>query len=282
VLVLGESGTGKELVARRLHARSARSDGPFVTLSCAAVAPDLLTSELFGHVAGAFTGARRAREGRFRRAHGGTLFLDEVGELPLELQSALLRVIQERVVDVVGSDHPTPVDVRLVCASNRDLRDEAAAGRFRDDLYYRLAVVELVVPPLRDRPEDIPPLVHHLVARHGPDGPLRVPDDVMAELCRRPWPGNVRELENACERMAILAEGDTVRLEDLPRPSAAAESGAWLDHLPDGISLVDLERQAIEHALARTGGNVSAASRLLGVPRHILVYRLHKHGIQRR
>ncbi len=284
VLISGESGTGKELLARRVHANSARSDGPFVAVSCAALPRELLESELFGHERGSFTGATRAREGRFRRAHGGTLFLDEVGELPMELQGKLLRVLQEHTVDVVGRDTPVVVDTRVVAATNRDLRALAAEGAFREDLYYRLAVVELRVPPLRERPEDIPPLIEHFVRRASRDLPLRVPSQVLAELQRRSWPGNVRELENACERLAILAPSDELRIEDLP-PTAHADEAAgedWLDHLPAGLSLVDLERQAVVQALARCDGNVSAAARLLGVPRHILVYRIEKHGLRRR
>ena len=283
VLLSGESGTGKELIARRLHARSARWDGPFVSVSCAALPAELLESELFGHERGAFTGAVKAREGRFRAADTGTLFLDEVGELPAPLQGKLLRVLQERKVDVVGRDVPVPVDIRLIAATNRDLRAEVDDGRFRDDLYYRLAVVVLDLPPLRDRPEDIEPLARHFVSLHGHGRPLAIPDDVADELRRRRWPGNVRELENACERMAILAPDDRVRGEDLPADHAGAAPGddAWLDRLPEGLSLVDLEKRAIQHALQRTQGNLSAAARLLGVPRHILVYRVEKHGIPR-
>jgi DNA-binding NtrC family response regulator len=283
VLITGESGTGKELLARRVHARSPRSDGPFVAVSCAALPAELLESELFGHERGAFTGATRARTGRFRRAHGGTLFLDEVGELPLPLQGKLLRVLQERCVDVLGRDEPVPVNTRVVAATNQDLRAMVAKGTFREDLFYRLAVVELLAPPLRERPEDIPPLVEHFVRLGSPDRVLRVPEHVVAALRARPWPGNVRELENACERLAILAPGDSLRLEDLPPPGGAPapSDGAWFDHLPEGLSLVDLERLAVAQALERSGGNISAAARLLGVPRHILVYRIEKHGLRR-
>ncbi len=282
VLVTGESGTGKELVARRLHARSGRSEGPFVAVNCAAVPAELLESELFGHDKGAFTGAARARKGRFRRAHGGTLFLDEVGALPADLQSKLLRVLQERVVDVVGRDEPVQVDIRLVAATNRDLRAAAVGEEFREDLFYRLAVVELELPPLRERPDDVEPLARYFIAQAARDRGLDVPGEVVEALQLRPWPGNVRELENACERMAILAPGDEVRVEDLPpvRGQRPADGDTWLDHLPDGISLIDLEKQAIEHTLRRCSGNVSAAARALGVPRHILVYRIEKYGIR--
>ncbi len=280
VLLTGESGTGKELVARRIHARSARCDGPFVAVSCAALPAELLESELFGHVRGAFTGATRSRQGRFRRAAGGTLFLDEVGELAPPLQGKLLRVLQERVLDVVGSDEPVPLDIRVVAASNQDLQEDSA--RFRLDVYYRLAVVELRLPALRERLEDIEPLAHHFIDLHAPGRQLELPAKVVRELRRRPWPGNVRELENACERMAILTPDERVHIDDLPQLSGpAAASDAWLDQLPPGLTLVDLERKAIEHALGRVGGNLSAAARLLGVPRHILVYRVEKHGIPR-
>ena len=195
VLVSGESGTGKELVARRIHVRSPCGEGPFVAINCAAVPGELLESELFGHEKGAFTGAARARRGRFRRANGGTLFLDEIAELPSVVQSKLLRVLQERVVDVVGRDSPVPVDVRIIAATNQDLRQRVSDGGFRKDLFYRLVVMELVVPPLRDRPDDIPPLVEHFVAQFGADRELAVPEELLTELMARKWPGNVRELE---------------------------------------------------------------------------------------
>jgi two-component system NtrC family response regulator len=286
VLIRGESGTGKELVARRIHARSSRADGPFVSVSCAALPAELLESELFGHTRGAFTGAVRARQGRFRAADTGTLFLDEIGELPRPLQGKLLRVLQERAVDVLGRDTPIPVDIRLVAATNRELRADVDTGEFREDLFYRLAVVEVPIPPLRTRPEDIEPLARHFVALHGGEQALEIDDEAIAALGRRRWPGNVRELENACERMAILATRGRVRADDLPPEVNAGGGGAtgddaWLDQLPEGLSLVDLEKRAIEHALRRTGGNLSAAARRLGVPRHILIYRVEKHGIPR-
>jgi two-component system NtrC family response regulator len=283
VLISGESGTGKELLARRVHARSRRSDGPFVAVSCAALPRELLESELFGHDRGAFTGATKAREGRFRKASGGTLFLDEVGELPLQLQGKLLRVLQERAVDVVGRDAPVPVDTRIVAATNQDLREMVAEGGFREDLYYRLAVVELHAPPLRARQDDIPPLVEHFVRQASPDRTLQVPDRVLRALMERPWPGNVRELENACERLAILAPGHNLRTEDLPiQPGGTTKvPTTWPEQLPEGLSLVDLERHAIARSLERTQGNISAAARLLRVPRHILVYRIKKHGLGR-
>ncbi len=284
-LVTGESGTGKELVARRIHARGPRATGPFVAVNCAAIPGELLESELFGHTRGAFTGAVRERLGRFRQADGGTLFLDEVAELPPALQAKLLRVLQERVVDVVGSDTPIPVDVRVIAATNRD------PGDLRGDLLYRLRVVEIAVPPLRERPEDIPALVAHFVAQLAGGRDLEVPEAVLADLSSRTWPGNVRELENAVERAIILCPGGALRLEDLPprpaeaRPRAgepAADGADWLPALPEGgLSLVDLEKRVIERVLAMKRGNITHAATYLGVPRHVLAYRMEKYGLRR-
>ena len=285
VLVTGESGTGKELVARRIHARSPRAAGPFVAVNCAAIPGELLESELFGHTRGAFTGAVRERLGRFRQADGGTLFLDEIAELPPALQAKLLRVLQERVVDVVGRDTPVPVDVRVIAATHRD------PAELRGDLLYRLRVVEIAVPPLRERPEDIPALVQHFVARHAGGRDLEVPEPVLADLSSRAWPGNVRELENAVERAAILCPGAALRLEDLPprqpaarpRPGEPAPDGSdWLPALPDdGLSLVDLEKRVIERVLVMKKGNITHAAAYLGVPRHVLAYRMEKYGLRR-
>ncbi len=291
VLVTGESGTGKEAVARRIHVRSLRVEGPFVAVNCAAIPAELLESELFGHARGAFTGAVRDRAGRFRQASGGTLFLDEIGEIPLPLQAKLLRTLQERVVDVVGGDRPVAVDVRIVAATNRDLPSLLREGTFREDLYYRLNVVEVRVPPLRDRPEDIPPLVEHFMRELSADRELTVPTAVMEEMKSRPWPGNVRELSNACERMAILCRGNEVSMEDLPLPPKGREGDAggaaegvgetWPLLPPEGLSLMDLEKKVIERVLRLKGGNITQAAAYLRVPRHILVYRIEKYGIRR-
>jgi len=287
VLITGESGTGKELIARRLHARSGRAEGPFVAVSCAAMPADLLESELFGHEKGAFTGAARARAGRFRKADGGSIFLDEVGEIPIALQAKLLRALQERVVDVVGADQPVRVDVRVISATNRPLTDAIAAGTFREDLYYRLNVVELQLPPLRERSEDIEPLARHFIARAAPAADLTVPDEVVAALRAHHWPGNVRELENACERLAILAVGGQVSAGDLPPALVGADAPAavsledWPPLPEEGLSLVDLERRVIERALRLKGGNVTQAAAYLRVPRHVLAYRIEKYGIPR-
>jgi DNA-binding NtrC family response regulator len=290
VLITGESGTGKEAVARRIHVRSLRAQGPFVAVNCAAIPAELLESELFGHARGAFTGAVRDRLGRFRQADKGTLFLDEIGEMPLPLQAKLLRVLQEKVVDEVGGDKPIPVDVRILVATNRDLLERIRGGTFREDLYYRLNVVEIRVPPLRDRTEDIPPLAEHFLKEISPDRRITLPPRVMEELSARPWPGNVRELKNACERMVILCRGEEVSGEDLPPLPAVPRSGepageGFADDFPPlppgGLSLVDLEKKVIERALRLKGGNITQAAVYLNVPRHILVYRIEKYGIRR-
>ena len=284
VLITGESGTGKELVARRIHARSRRAAGPFVAVNCAAIPGELLESELFGHVRGAFTGAVRDRPGRFRQAAGGTLFLDEIAELPLPLQAKLLRVLQEHVVDVVGGDAPVAVDVRVLAATNQDVHARAAEGALRRDLLYRLAVVELPLPPLRERRDDIPGLVAHFVAQSAEGRDIEVPEVVLAELMRRSWPGNVRELANACERAVILCRGDALRAEDLPPAAseAAPAGGEFLPPLPEeGLSLIDLETRVIERVLQMKRVNVSQAAAYLRIPRHVLAYRMEKHGIRR-
>ncbi len=290
VLITGETGTGKELVARRVHARSTRADRPFVAINCAAVPAELLESELFGHEKGAFTGATRARPGRFRQADTGTLFLDEIGELPMPLQGKLLRVLQEHVVDVVGGDTPIKVDVRVIAATNQDLTGRAREGAFREDLLYRLNVVEIRVPPLAERSEEIEPLVRHFIARLAGDRDLAIPDELLAELRSRAWPGNVRQLENACERLVILCRGDMLSVDDLP-PREPGSGGppvsgpdvleSWPPLPESGLDLVDLEKSVIKRVLELKKGNVTQAAVYLGVPRHILAYRMAKYGIRR-
>ncbi len=280
VLVSGESGVGKELVARRVHGRSQRSSSPFVAVNCAAIPAALLESELFGHSKGAFTGATKARLGRFRAADGGTLFLDEISELPLELQSKLLRVLEDGRIDVVGRDEPLTVDVRVVAATNTDLQARVADGTFRKDLFFRLNVIGVEVPPLRERKADVMPLALAFLHEFSGGRELDVPSDVADELKRRHWPGNVRELRNACERLAILCVGKAVRFDDLPPKPGMAGADSWLDHLPEGMSLMDVEMAVVVHSLKRHNGNVSAAARALGVPRHVLAYRILKYGIE--
>jgi two-component system NtrC family response regulator len=288
ILITGESGSGKELVARRIHVKSLRADGPFVAVNCAAMPAELLETELFGHEKGAYTGATKARVGRFRTADSGTLFLDEIAELPLSVQAKLLRALQERVIDIVGSDQPVAVNVRVVAATNQPLAEKIELGTFRKDLYYRLNVVEIQVPPLRDRVEDIAPLVRHFVSRLAPERELSIPDEVLVALQRYAWPGNVRELENACERLVILCDGDTLRLEDLPPAISqqgaepSNQKGADLFELPpEGLSLMDLERRVIESALLFKKGNVTQAAAYLRIPRHVRAYRIEKFGIRR-
>ena len=284
VLVQGESGTGKELVARSLHRASRRSGGPFVAVNCAAIPETLIESELFGHEKGAFTGAHRRREGRFEEADGGTLFLDEIASMPLPLQATLLRVLQERCFTRVGGAGEVSCDVRVVAASNQDLGALVAAGGFREDLYYRLNVVPLELPPLRVRTEDIPLLVaaffEQASARHGLEvRPL--PPSVLRLLMEYGWPGNVRELANVVERLVLLAEDGEVSAEDLPqevRQRGSAEGGPL--QLPaEGVVWDRAEAGLLRQALERTNGNRAAAARLLGLGYKAFLYRLEKHGM---
>ena len=276
VLVSGESGTGKELIARRLHAHSRRAAGPFVAVNAAALPETLADSELFGHERGAFTGADRARAGRFEEASGGTLFLDEVGELPPALQAKLLRVLEERTVRRLGSEHDTPVDVRIVAATNRDLAHEIDTGGFRRDLYFRLAVFPLVLPPLRERPADVEMLARtftaRLAARHDIAPPELTPA-ALETLVRHPWPGNARELRNVLENAVVVRGGQPIRPEDLRlSPVAASPAASSLDEEMR-------EREAVLEALRRADGNREAAARLLGISVRTLYYRLRRWGL---
>lgn len=303
VLLRGESGTGKELLARRIHLQSKRSEKPFVAVNCAAVPPQLLESELFGHAKGAFTGAGKERMGKFRQAHGGTLFLDEIGDLPLELGGKLLRVLQEGQVDVLGRDGPETVDVRVVAATNQDLEKKIQQGSFRSDLYYRLNVVEIRVPPLRERRDDIEVLLHHFVKTKGQGRELFIPTEVLQTLQSRRWTGNVRELANVCERLVILSDGDRLdpaflppekELQEGPPSTTETPHDSTADQAPgglhkeswpplpkEGLSLVDLEKEVIRRALELKEWNVSQTAEYLRVPRHILTYRMSKYGIER-
>jgi DNA-binding NtrC family response regulator len=281
VLITGESGTGKELVARALHYASPRRAAPFVVVNCGAIPRDLLESELFGHIRGAFTGAVRDKVGKFEQAAGGTLFLDEIGDLPLELQVKLLRAVQEHEIERVGEGKPRRVQTRIVAATHRDLEALVAAGTFREDLYYRVAVIPLDLPPLRQRREDIPLLVRHFVRMFAPGEDVQVADAAMAALTRARWRGNVRELMNVCQRVVALRRGNSITLEDLPAGlSDAADPCTGVVTLPpEGISLDALVRMAVVQALERCGWNQTRAARLLRVPRHILLYRMEKYGI---
>jgi two-component system response regulator HydG len=288
VLVLGESGTGKELVARALHAGSQRAGGPFVSISCAAVPETLLESELFGHERGAFTGAVRRKLGRFELASGGTLFLDEVGELTPAVQVKLLRVLQERRFERVGGEETVEADVRVVSATNRDLAAMVKAGAFREDLYYRLAVVPLTLPPLRERPGDVEALAAHFLEKLGPRAGRRVQGftpEALELLRRHRWPGNVRELENVVEQALVFAEGALVRPEELPDGLRQAPPAPALP-LPTGDrSLTDvleeLERQLVLAAYEKARGVKAEAARLLGVKPSALAYKLEKYGIEK-
>jgi DNA-binding NtrC family response regulator len=292
VLVTGETGTGKELVARSVHAGSARANGPFVAVNCAAIPAELIESELFGHEKGAFTGATRVRAGRFRQAQGGTILLDEIAELPLQLQGKLLRVLEESVVDVLGSDSPVEVDVRVVAATNHDLADRVRQGLFREDLLYRLNVMEVRIPPLRERTEDIEPLVRHFVREFAEGIEVQIPAELLVAMGSRPWPGNVRQLRNTCERLVILSEDGTLRVSDLPPEdswrvapssiSSKVDLSAWPPLPEEGFGLVDLEKRVIERVLSLKLGNVTQAAVYLRVPRHILTYRMAKYGIRRK
>ncbi|GAB4258946.1 MAG: sigma-54 dependent transcriptional regulator [Deferrisomatales bacterium] len=287
VLVTGESGTGKELVARAIHYRSGRAERPFVAVNCAAIPRELLESELFGHKKGSFTGAIRDKKGKFEEAHGGTLFLDEIGDLSIELQAKILRVLQEMEVTPVGSNEVIHVDVRIVAATNRDLEEEIEQGAFREDLYYRLAVVPIHMPSLRERPDDIPLLVAHFLRTLASGQPVAVSSQAMEALQRYYWKGNVRELENTLERLLILRDRDEIGLEDLPEkirnpPERGEDGGFSFTFPPEGVGLEEAERAIILEALRRTGWNQSRAAQLLRVPRHILLYRMEKFSIPRK
>jgi Nif-specific regulatory protein len=297
VLLRGETGTGKEMVARAIHINSARESRPFVRVNCAALAPGVLESELFGHEKGAFTGAVARRPGRFELADGGTLFLDEVGDLPLDVQVKLLRVLQEREFERVGGVETVKVDVRLVSATHRDLEQLINEGKFREDLYYRLNVFPITLPPLRERTSDIASLVEHFIAKYAQSSgkAVRGADSAaIALLAAYPWPGNVRELENVIERALILATGDTLSTADLDfgrrqasapgavaAPAVASPSGGVSD---SGRSLYkrlsEQERNEIVAAVEQAQGNIAHAARALGINRSTLYYRMRKHGLE--
>ncbi|QRE75498.1 sigma-54-dependent transcriptional regulator [Methylobacterium aquaticum] len=283
VLLQGETGTGKEVAARALHAFGRRQGGPFVPVNCAAIPADLLESELFGHLRGAFTGATSDRPGAFREADGGTLFLDEIGDMPPAMQAKILRVLQERVVTPVGG-RPAPVTVRVVAATHRDLPRLVAEGGFRQDLFYRLNVVPITLPPLRERLADILPLAEHFLSSNGA-GQKRLGAEAAAALMRHPWPGNVRELRNVIERAAVLARGAVIGAEDLGLPETGASGEApgvvpaWLDgDLPGAVAR--LEEAMIRRALHATGGNRARAAKHLGIQRQLLYAKIERYGLR--
>jgi len=288
VLVRGETGTGKELIAALVHAASRRAGKPFVKFNCAALTPDLAESQLFGHIKGAFTGAVAAQRGFFAEAHGGTLLLDEIGELALSTQAALLRVLQEGEIQPVGATRPERVDVRVIAATNRDLASEVRAGRFREDLYYRLAVVNLVIPPLRERRVDIPSLAEAFAARYARRFGIDRVDlsaDLIERLTTSPWPGNVRQLENTVARLvamsrggrldaALLDSGATDALEAVPASRREADASASLTE-----RVLAFERAVIANTFRATGGNQSETARRLSICRSTLIDKLKRHGL---
>ncbi len=285
VLITGESGTGKELVARHIHFSGPRKDAPFVVVNCAAIPETLVESELFGHEKGAFTGADTARAGKFETANGGTLFLDEVGDMRLESQAKLLRVLQDGIIERVGGSKPRSVDVRVIAATNRSLADRVARGEFRQDLYYRLDVLNVALPPLRERIEDMPLLIDHfrrkLSEKLGKPAP-EISADVLQAMRRYRWPGNVRELEHTLEQLFILTDETIIKVDRLPAKlrEPSIEPGDF--SLPQGgLVLEDLEQELIRQALERSGGRIKEAAELLGLSYKTLQYRLKKHQIDR-
>ena len=288
LFIQGESGTGKELLARHVHQQSPRAGRPLISVNCAALPETLVESELFGHRKGSFTGADQDYPGRFRAAAGGTLFLDEISELPLSMQAKLLRFLESGECQGLGETSPAVVDVRIVAATNRSIHEMVQKGEFRADLYYRLNVVPLLLPPLRERTGDLPLLLEHFTSRlsqqHGV-APPRYGKPILKMLQHYHWPGNVRELRNLCERLVVLFSDQELEPENLPpeilNPEETKEQGAGEFVLPaEGIRLDSLERELIVQALSRTGGNRSRAARLLGLTRDTFLYRMRKHGIE--
>ncbi len=284
VLIAGESGTGKELVARAIHFRGSFANRPFVAVDCGSLVPTLIESELFGYEKGAFTGALRSKTGLFQSASGGTIFLDEIGELPLEMQAKLLRVLQEKEIRPVGSNQKVKVDVRVVAATNRDLEAEYRNGTFRKDLYFRLNVVTVHLPSLRERRSDIPMLTHWFLDRHAPDSPMQVTNAAMKCLLQYDWPGNVRELENCIERAVALGDSKTIDVGDLPSTiaSASPSSEAVTGMITGAVSstdLEDIERATIERVFEQVKGDKALAGKMLGISRATLYRKLKRYNI---
>ena len=286
-LIRGETGTGKELLAKAIHQNSRRKNGPFVTINCGAIPSNLLESELFGHTKGSFTGATAAKKGKVETADGGTLFLDEIGELPLDLQIKMLRLTQQGEIEKVGAGNSSKVDVRIIAATHRNLQAMIEDGTFREDLYYRLAVIPLELPPLRERIEDIPELIQHLFLKskqkHGRTE-LHLPESLLPGFSNYDWPGNIRELENVIERLVVLAVEDKISADDLPeflkRGSTLADL-IRLDLSPQGISLEAIEKDLIIKALKKFNWNQTQAARYLDISRRTLNYRMEKHRIRK-
>jgi two-component system NtrC family response regulator len=288
VLITGETGTGKELLAKAIHFRSKRKNRPMVTINCGSIPRELLESELFGHVKGSFTGALTHKKGRFEAADGGTVFLDEIGEMPFELQVRILRVIQERELDKIGATAPTKVDVRIIAATHRNLEAMVQDSSFREDLYYRLAVVPIEIPPLRDRPSDILELVQYFFERgkqtHSQPN-LRLPPELLPAFSSYRWPGNIRQVENVIERLIVLSDGNEIKMEDLPEPlrdAALSDDLLRIELPPQGLDLDAVERELIVKALAKFGGNQTRAAAYLNLSRKTFLYRLEKFNILNR
>ena len=288
VLITGESGTGKEVVARTLHYHGARADKPFIPINCTAIPEGLLESELFGHVRGAFTGAHASKRGLFEKADGGTLFLDEIGDMGVGLQSKLLRVLQDREIRPVGGTQSVKVDVRIVTATNRDLQEEMEAGRFREDLYYRLNVIPIHIPPLRERSDDVPSLVDAFLRKHSDGQPRWVSRSAVERLKNHSWKGNARELENMIERALALSDSDEIGVEDLPFGSEDGASGEEAAQMllrsaaERRLTLRELDGQYIDEILQLTGGNKVQAAKILGIDRKTLYRRAERNAEQRR
>jgi len=283
VLILGESGTGKELLARAIHYNSPRKDKPFITVNCPSIPDNLLESELFGHVKGAFTGAVKDRKGKFKLADNGTIFLDEIGDLRGEVQAKLLRVLQEHEFERLGDSRPVKVNVRVLAATNKDLQKLIEEGQFREDLYYRLSVFPITIPPLRERNEEIPFLVDFFLRRYAPDRQLVMDPEALEILQQYHWPGNIRELENVIERAVILASGNRISTVHLPSHLFSGQITPGKEVTPPAeevLSLEEIERNAIQLALEKVGGNRTRAAQLLKIPRHVLLYRLKKMGME--
>ncbi len=287
ILIEGESGTGKELIAKGIHFSGGRRDKPFIAINCAAIPEMLLEAELFGYKKGAFTGANAESKGKFEEANGGTLFLDEISAMPLAAQPRLLRVLQEQEITRLGESTPRTIDVRIIAATNENLRDRVALQEFREDLYYRLAVVPIHLPSLRERREDIPLLVEHFLKKTSERYKRNVPKIEAAafrSLVDHDWPGNVRELENTIERMVILSDGESLTIADIPPGVAERSTASSMDlsfSLPaEPMNLAFVERDIMREALSRFGGNQSQTARYLGITRSALIYRMQKHGLE--
>ncbi|MCK9418919.1 MAG: sigma-54 dependent transcriptional regulator [Nitrospirae bacterium] len=283
VLITGESGTGKELLAKGVHFNSRRAEGPFVAVNCAAIPEALIESELFGHVKGSFTGAVKDKEGKFELADGGTLFLDEIGDLRIDLQAKILRALQEREIDRVGGGKSVSVDVRVIAATNKDIERAVKEGVFREDLYYRLNVITLFIPPLRERKEDIPLLASYFLKKFNKDAEVRIDTGALAVLTAYGWPGNVRELQNVIERASVLKRGAFITRDELPEKLKKEKPGVEeiVLNLPEGgISLEDLEKSLIIKALDKHKGNQTRAAEYLRITRPTLIYRMEKFGLK--